>query len=225
MAHFDATTWADYVRGVLGERQRAAVERHAAVCRSCASTIGWLRDVARLAAADSQFEPPPAALRHVRALFAIEQPRLVRTLPRLLARLTFDSLSEPLPAGVRGSSGLSRQSVFEAADYAIDLTVDQPPGSPRIMLVGQVVSRTAGREPMMATPVVLMAGTAVIARTVCDRYGEFLLEYDPQPRLRLHLVVDGGKRRIELPLDASAAVRTRAVRTRRNVTRKPRRRQ
>jgi putative zinc finger protein len=209
MTHFDVATCADFVRGVLGPNDRAALERHVAGCRSCAETVGWLRDVAAITAADDQYEPPADALRRARAVFAVERPRILRGLPGLLARLTFDSFAQPLAAaGVRGPSGLSRQAMFEAGDYAIDITLDQPPGSRRTMLVGQIVSRATRAAPITASPVLLTSGETLVARTVCDRYGEFLIEYDAQPRLELHVVVDGGKRRLEMSLDTRAGVRS-----------------
>jgi anti-sigma factor RsiW len=213
MGHFDAPACADYVRGVLGPKRRTALERHIATCRSCATTVRWLREVAEIAAADEEYEPPPHVLRHARALFAVEREKIMRALPRLLGRLTFDSFAQPIAQGVRGPSGMSRQAVFEAADYAVDITVDQAPGAPRAMLVGQVVSRQAAAAPIAAAPVLLTAGEIVVARTVCDRYGEFLLEYDPQPRLRLHVVVDEGRRRIEMPLDSHGKKASRGKRS------------
>src|SRR5438067_13102161 len=109
----------------------------------------------------------------------------------------FDSLTQPAMAGVRGPSGVSRQAVFEAGDYAVDITVDQAPGSSRTMLVGQVMSRVAPAAPITAAPVLLTAGETIVARTVCDRYGEFLPEYHPQAPLQPQVGVDPGRRRLD----------------------------
>src|SRR5205814_5790603 len=160
-----------------------------------------------------------------RALFALERPRAIRALPRLVAKLMFDSQTQPALAGVRGPAGASRQAVFEAGDYAVDITVDQAAGSSRTMLVGQVMSRIAPVAPITAAPVLLTAGETIVARTVCDRYGEFLLEYDPQPQLQLQVVVDAGRRRLELSLDQTGAVSRRSVDERRKPIRRARKRQ
>ena len=225
MSHLDVASCADFARGVLGWKDRAVLERHVAACRSCAATVRMLRDMAMIAAVDEQYEPPAYVLRHARALFSIERPRIMRGLPGLLAKLTFDTLAQPFGAGLRGSSGLSRQAVFEAGEYAVDITLDQPPGSHRAMLVGQVVSRTTQAAPITAAPVLLTLDEKLVARTVCDRYGEFLIEYDPRPRLVLHVVVDGGKRRIEMSLDASAGVPPRLAARRPRAPRGARKRQ
>jgi len=194
------------------------------VCRTCAGTVDWLRAVTAVAAADGEYEPPPHVLRRARAVFALERPRLIRALPRLVGKLMFDSLTQPALAGVRGPAGASRQAVFEAGDYAVDITVDQASGSSRTMLVGQVMSRVAPVAPITAAPVLLTAGETVVARTVCDRFGEFLIEYEPQPRLQLHVVVDAGKRRLEMPLDTDTVVNRRSVDERARPLRRTRRR-
>jgi hypothetical protein len=211
MMHADAATCADFVRGLLPPDARASLARHITECRTCAGTVEWLRAVASLAAADGEYEPPPHVLRRARALFALERPRLIRALPRLVGKLMFDSLTQPALAGVRGPAAASRQAVFEAGDYAVDITVDQATGSSRTMLVGQVMSRVAPVAPITAAPVLLTSGETVVARTVCDRFGEFLLEYETQPRLQLHVVVDAGKRRLEMPLETETVVNRRAI--------------
>src|SRR5207248_7027032 len=63
MAHFDAASCADYVRGTLGPKQHRAMERHVVRCRSCAATVGWLREIAEAAAIDQESEPPAHLLR------------------------------------------------------------------------------------------------------------------------------------------------------------------
>ena len=225
MAHADAATCADFVRGLLQPIAHAELERHLTVCHSCTETVDWLRAVQAVANVDAQYEPPAHVLRRARAVFALERPRIICKLPRLAARLMFDSLTQPAMAGVRGPSGVSRQAVFEAGDYAVDITVDQAPGSSRTMLVGQVMSRVAPVAPITAAPVLLTAGETIVARTVCDRYGEFLLEYDTQPQLQLQVVVDAGKRRLELSLDQTGAVSRRSVDERRKPIRRARKRQ
>ena len=224
MMHADAATCADFVRGLLPPDARSALAHHITDCRSCAGTVEWLRAVASVAVADGDYEPPPHVLRRARALFALERPRIIRALPRLVGKLMFDSRTQPALAGVRGPAGASRQAVFEAGDYAVDITVDQAAGSSRTMLVGQVMSRVAPVAPITAAPVLLTSGETVVARTVCDRFGEFLIEYEPQPRLQLHVVIDAGKRRLEMPLETEMVVSRRAIDERAKSVRRGRRR-
>src|SRR5262249_17999124 len=118
----------------------------------------------------------------------------------------------------------SRQAVFEAGDYAVDITVDQAGGSGRAMLVGQVMSRVAPIAPITAAPVLLTAGETVVARTVCHRFGEFLIDDETHARLPRRGVGDAGKRRLEMPLDADTVVTRRSVGERAKRLRRARRR-
>jgi anti-sigma-K factor RskA len=70
MAHFDDALCADFVRGILGAKDRVSLERHLPTCTSCGATVRWLRDVAMLASADEQYEPPRDVLIRAGAVFA-----------------------------------------------------------------------------------------------------------------------------------------------------------
>jgi anti-sigma-K factor RskA len=70
MGHFDVAFCADFVRGIVGADDRAALERHIAICRACAANLQWLVDVAALTAADARYEPPAELLTRADAMFA-----------------------------------------------------------------------------------------------------------------------------------------------------------
>src|SRR6185436_19341486 len=58
MGHFDVAFCADFVRGIVGADDRAALERHIGMCRACAANLQWLVDVAALTAAYALYQPP-----------------------------------------------------------------------------------------------------------------------------------------------------------------------
>lgn len=69
MGHFDVAFCADFVRGIVGADDRAALERHIAICRPCAANLQWLIEVAALTAADARYEPPAELLTRADAMF------------------------------------------------------------------------------------------------------------------------------------------------------------
>ena len=75
MRHFDVAFCADFVRGIVGADDRAALERHIAVCRPCAANLQWLIDVAALTAADARYEPPADVLLQAGAMFETAKPK------------------------------------------------------------------------------------------------------------------------------------------------------
>src|SRR5437879_8593175 len=122
MKHFDIDKWTDFIRGLVEDSARVAMERHlASGCRKCRHTAELLRKLVTAARNDSQVQVPDYALRCARANFFLQQPEKVQILPRIPARLLYDSFREPLPTGLRTQQRLSRQALYQAGDYSLDL--------------------------------------------------------------------------------------------------------
>src|SRR2546427_5319232 len=142
MNHFDISKWADFVRGLIEESAQVAMERHlASGCRKCRHTPDLLRKLVTAARNDSQVRVPDYAPRCARAIFLLQQPEKIQILPRIPARLLYDSFREPLPAGLRTQQRLSRQTLYQAGDYSLDLRLENERGSSRVALVGQIEKR------------------------------------------------------------------------------------
>jgi CheY-like chemotaxis protein len=92
-----------------------------------------------------------------------------------VARMIFDSLRYPLPAGVRGSSPGQRQLAYQHKRTIIDLSIEPAKGSERISLAGQVLDgERKGKNDSL--PVLLVSGTGTLARTATNESGEFQME-------------------------------------------------
>lgn len=199
MKHFDSWQWADYVRGLADDAQRSAMEAHlSSGCARCARTASTFRSVTAIAGDEAGHEPPEHAVRSAQAIYSLFRPETT-SLPRLLARLVHDSLREPLPAGIRAQSQLSRHALFEAGNYYLDLQLDRQRSSGPVTLVGQLADRQ-NPAAHSAVPVWLMQQKSVVASTLCDRFGEFQLEYTPARDLRLCVPLREVNKRLEIPL-------------------------
>jgi anti-sigma factor RsiW len=97
MGHFDVAFWADFVRGIVGTDERAALEEHLASCQLCAANLRWLIEVTALTAADAQYEPPAELLARADAIFATANPHRPTGLPGV-APPPVEASSEP-PSG------------------------------------------------------------------------------------------------------------------------------
>lgn len=187
MKHFEITEWTDFVRGLVTPVRREAMEQHlTGGCGKCSRIVDVLAKVSRLAGAD-KIDVPDFAVHCARAIFALEQPREVRVLDRMAGLLVFDSFREPLPAGVRSQHRVSRQTLYEAGDYAIDLRQEQERGGTRVTMVGQIASRKQPGRALAGVAVVLSSGDSVLAKTVSNEFGEFQMEYPPARDLRLDI--------------------------------------
>jgi hypothetical protein len=199
--HFELEQLLDFVRGLATEGDRAAMQDHlSAGCRKCGRALAMFRKLAAASAADTTYTVPDYAVRSARAIFALQRPEKVHILPRILARLVYDSFREPALAGVRSQHKITRQAMYEAGDYCVDLRMEQERGAINVVLVGQIANRMEPRKKMASVPIVLMSGKQVLGRAVSNRLGEFQIEYQPQKSLSLHVPVQQAGTKIEVPL-------------------------
>src|SRR5712692_5141711 len=190
MKHFELAEWTDFVRGLVEKSARLPMEHHlASGCQKCRHTAELLRKVATAARRHSQVQVPDYALRCARAIFLLQQPEKVQILPRIPTRLLYDSFREPLPAGVRTQQHLSRQALYQAGDYSLDLRLENESGTSRVTLVGQIQNRKQPGKRLGGVPALLFSGKQVLGQAVSNSLGEFQMEYAPTKRLRLYLPV------------------------------------
>jgi len=201
MKHFELVEWTDFVRGLVEESARVAMEHHlASGCRKCRHTAELLHKAAAAARSDSKVQVPEYVVRSARAIFILQLPENVRLLSRVRARLLYDSFREPLPAGVRTQQRMSRQTLYQAGDYSLDLRLENERGTSRVALVGQIQNRKQPGKWLGDVMVLLVSGKQVLALAVSNSLGEFQMEYAPTKRLRLYVPVRQAGKRIEMLL-------------------------
>ena len=111
-----------------------------------------------------------------------------------MARLVFDSLKQPLTAGVRSGATDSRQLMFDAEGTMVDLVLDTRPESGTISLMGQVVDKGGARVAPRQVAVIAWTETGQpLAETSANEFGEFQMEFACQERLRLSVEIVGYK--------------------------------
>ena len=110
------------------------------------------------------------------------------------ASTVFDSLWQPLPAGIRGSMTDVRHLVYDAEPYVIDVTVRADPVQASLSLLGQIMNaRTSGQSSGEETHVVLLSGEQILAKTVAASSGEFELLCEMCSDLSLFISVRGAR--------------------------------
>jgi hypothetical protein len=201
MKHFSIWQWADFARGPGEEATRSAMEAHlASQCARCQRIVHVLRGVAATARGEIAYEPPEQAVRYAQAIYSLKRAATI-SFPRLVARLVHDTVRAPLPAGMRAQNRLSRHALFEAGNYYLDLQVEQQPASGLVTLIGQLADRTRPETSSAEIPVWLKERKRLVATTLCNRFGEFQLEYAPARSLRLHVPLAAAGKRLEVSLD------------------------
>jgi hypothetical protein len=168
----------DYLDRRLGGPEADRVAAHlAAGCAECAENRAWYEQVLTITASDDTVEPPQWATKRAFRIFEARRnsPRLIERIGQAAAKLVFDSLSRPALAGVRSTETVSRQLLYRAGDYSIDLQI-APAQHSRADLTGQVLKEgEAAFHSVAGLEVKLSREGELIDSTSANHMGEFTI--------------------------------------------------
>lgn len=200
MEHFSEQEWADRARGFSTAPHAQKIDTHLAVgCLDCKAASDLWNRVRTIAITESNYAPPENLVRLAKLEFVAKQE--AKPEESSLLGLIFDSISQPLPAGVRSSGATARQVVYEGEGFTVDLRFDRVAPSRTVALVGQILDKTLSRGPLNGALIVIWAENGQpVATTVANEFGEFQLDFEPQDGLWLTARV--GPRRIRIPLES-----------------------
>lgn len=175
-----------YAAGRTGPEVSAAIEAHLSGCPDCAALVERARTIAGVLREEQSLmaDPPADLARAAKDLFARIRPDLVaaaapegleslrhaveavasiRGLRRILAELTFDSLTSAATIGLRSAASKSRHLAYQSELADLDLQI-VPPSRPlqrdaRWQLMGQV---EFSDPPSGAVPLVFLRSDASV---------------------------------------------------------------
>lgn len=123
-SHIPFEKLADLAEGHASAVEQDAAARHLAICTECAGEMRRIENVLEIMRTDKSKDAPPDALRYVLNLFQQGQPEAEPSLlRRLVATLTFDSLTVAPAFGIRSGQTQSRQMLYSAEENDIDLRI------------------------------------------------------------------------------------------------------
>jgi len=204
--HYSEQDWTDFVRGIGPASTQQEIKAHlASDCADCNATFAAWKKVYSIAKNEPSFTPPDNAVRMAKLEFAARQPS--KASPWTLAALVFDSLSQPLTAGVRSGVSDSRQLMFEVEGTMVDLVLETRPDHGTMSLLGQVVDKGGARIAARQVAAILWTETGQpLAEATANEHGEFQMEFPAQTRLRLSLEIVGHKAIRIPPTDLHSSV-------------------
>ena len=201
MKHHGVAQWVDFARGFTSEPEGSMLREHLATgCPECREALDFCDKLVRLCLAVASNRAPEAVVRNARAIFPIRRPDRPERTIRIPIELIYDSFLVPASAGMRSSWQLGWQGLYRAGDCSLDLRIEPELQSSRAAVIGQISNHTLPEIEMANIPICLRSGSLVVAETVSNRFGEFQMEYEQQGRLQLCVYLDGGARRIQVPL-------------------------
>jgi hypothetical protein len=204
MEHFSERAWADFTRGLRTSEpgnsiSTEGIQAHlASGCLHCKATHSFLSQLHAMAQGEQAVTPPADLVRLAKLEFQARHQE--KDEKWTLARLVFDSRTQPLPAGIRSSAAAaSRQLVFEVGGLTIDLRIDKLPQPNMLCLVGQILDRKLPQGEIRGASVVLWTEDgSLVAAAEANQFGEFQLEFESQEGLQLTAKVDN--RKVQIPL-------------------------
>lgn len=136
---------ADLREGRLSLDKAAAVQAQLRINPQATAAMQWLERTWGHARTDDSIDPPQQVVQQVLRMFdwraVSPKPNLLQ---RLVAVLQFDSVQTPLAYGVRSGLPASRQMLYNAPPYDVDLRIAPTNGNWR--LAGQVLGPCMGGQ-------------------------------------------------------------------------------
>jgi len=140
MKHFATQEWVDFVNHVASNDQQAAMQKHLATgCKRCTEIVSLWQKVSKMAAVEASYQPPPDTVRLAKAAFVTSGLAQTKKESKGLIEVLFDSFQQPALAGARSVIIGTRQMLYRADPYQIDIQIEPKLGSNRLVITGQLL--------------------------------------------------------------------------------------
>jgi hypothetical protein len=188
MTHFSTEEWIDLVNQVVTSDRRQAMQKHlAAGCKSCKETVSLWQRVSKTAAVEASYQPSADAVRLAKAAFATSGLARSHQKSRSVVEVLFDSFRQPAIAGARSVVIGTRQMLYRADPYQIDIQIEPKPGGNRLVITGQILDISDPGVIGRDIPITISnrRGNSVLAAT--NKFGEFSGEIENSGDLELSI--------------------------------------
>ena len=188
MKHFSTEEWVDFVKQVLTTSQQEAMQKHLGTgCKRCKDTVSLWQKVSKTAAEEASYQPSLDTVRLAKAAFAASGSAQRKKKSQGLIEVLFDSFLQPAVAGARSVVIGTRQMLYRADPYQIDIQIEPKQGSNRLVITGQLLDLShpgiIGRDIQVTLS--NHRGHSVIAST--NQFGEFSGEIENSGDLELSI--------------------------------------
>jgi hypothetical protein len=174
MKHYSTEEWVDFVNQIVTSGQQEAMQKHLATgCKHCKETVSLWQKVSQTAALEASYQPSGDAVRLAKAAYLTTRLNTPQKKSRSLVEVLFDSFLQPAVAGARSVVIGTRQMLYRADPYQIDIQIEPKPGTNRLLITGQLLDLSnpgvIGRD--IKVTLSNHSGNTVVAST--NQFGEF----------------------------------------------------
>jgi hypothetical protein len=174
MKHFTSEEWIDFVNQVVpNDKQKGMREHLGSGCKRCGKIVDLWQKVQKTAATAASWQPPDDIVRVAKAQFATAGLGGKRKETNSLIEVLFDSFSQPALAGARSAGTETRQMLYRAEPYQIDVQIESHTEGNRLVVTGQLMD---ARNPEVVGQNVLITLSnrrGHLVKTVTNQFGEF----------------------------------------------------
>jgi hypothetical protein len=194
MEHFNVEKWIDFVNQAVTTNEKVRMDNHLELgCQSCQATVSLWQRVRASAALEGNYQPPESAVRIAKAAFSGVGLAQRKKGSASRVKVLFDSFLQPMLEGVRSAGAGTRQMLYRADPYQIDVQLEMKPGSNRIVVTGQLLN--------LSDPKIIAAGTRIlisnmhgdVVNVVANQFGEFSGELKNSGDLQITFATPSGE--------------------------------
>lgn len=194
MKHFTTEKWIDFANEVVSAKEKQTMEKHLELgCKQCLETVAMWRRVRASAVAGKDYQPPASAVRIAKAMFSSARLGAERKEAGSRLSLLFDSFLQPVSEGARAVATGSRQMLYRADPFQIDIQIEPKPAADCLIVTGQLLDLSSPEVVGRDIPVTIsnMRGNTVHA--VSNQFGEFSGEIKNSGDLQISFTNPGGE--------------------------------
>jgi len=194
MKHFTTEKWIDFANQVVATNEKVLMEKHLEQgCKRCMETVSLWQRVRQSAAAEGNYRPPEDSVRLAKAAFAGAGLMGQRKGAGSRVKVLFDSFLQPVFEGARSAGAVTRQMLYRADPFQIDVQLEVKPGGNRIIVTGQLLDLSNPGIIAPDTRVLLSNMRGHVVHSVANQFGEFSGEIENSGDLQLTFASSGGK--------------------------------
>jgi hypothetical protein len=194
MEHFNVEKWIDFVNQAVTTDERVLMAKHLKLgCVPCQETVSLWQRVRVSAAAEGNYQPPDSAVRIAKAAFAGAGLGSKKKGADSRVRVLFDSFLQPILAGVRSAGTSTRQMLYRADPYQIDVQLEMKPSGNRVVVTGQLLSLSNPKVTADGTRILVSNMHGDVVHSVANEFGEFSGEVRNSGDLQLTFATPSGE--------------------------------
>jgi hypothetical protein len=194
MEHFNVEKWIDFVNHAVTSIEKQQMAKHLNLgCESCQETVSLWQRVRASAAVEGNYQPPDSAVRIAKAAFVGAGLGSQKLRAESRVKVLFDSFLQPILAGVRSAGTGTRQMLYRADPYQIDVQLEMKPSANRVVVTGQLLNLSNPKVTAGGIRILVSNMHGDVVHSVANEFGEFSGEVRNSGDLQLTFATPSGE--------------------------------